>query len=380
VRDGAPGGEPAAPVGPGRLDEARQLLARLAGSPRPAGGESEAAARRHCAAWLAERGFAVRAAPFSYSALPGRYATPLVGVAWIATIAAAGHLGAHGRPRAALALLVVAALLVGASARWMMRRGVLRAPLARRDGVNLVAVRAALGAPAVWLVAHLDSKSQPVPMLVRILGLVTVAIGWVAAIGIAAAQTGGWRPGAWWPAVTALGVLAGLPVAASVVGARSPGAVDDASGVAAVLLAAARLAPALSVGVLLTSAEELGLAGARAWVAATPPARDAVMLNCDGVDDRGYLSVMYSHRRPTRAIDAFAGAARARRVLPGILVDAVAFADAGWDAVTVCRGTLGTLARIHSSRDTVAHLQGAGIVDAAAALAGAAERLAARQS
>ncbi len=370
-------GDPEAPAGAGLLAVAREALAVLAASARPAGGATEAAARTWCAARLTDVGFTVHEAPFEYSALPGRWATPVAGLAWIATIAAAGHLGAHGRPRAALACLVGAALVVVAGARWAARRGVLAVPFGRRRGVNLVGRRAPRDPPAVWLVAHLDSKSQPVPMLARVLGITIVVGCWGAAIAVAAAQTGGWAPGGWWVGVTLLGVLAGLPVAASVVGAASPGAVDNASGVAAVLLAARRLAPSLPVGVLLTSAEELGLAGARAWLAATPPARDAVILNCDGVDDRGYLSVMYSHRRPTRAVDAFPGA-RARRVLPGILVDAVAFADAGWDAVTVCRGTVGTLARIHSARDTADRLDGTGIVEAATALAGATERLTAR--
>jgi hypothetical protein len=107
--------------------------------------------------------------------------------------------------------------------------------------------------------------------------------------------------------------------------------------------------------VLLTSAEELGLAGARAWVRGRPA---AVALNCDGVDDAGTLTCMYSGRAPAGLLDALrqvagdAGdAVRVRRLLPGILVDGVALADAGWAVITVSRGTLRTLARIHTSAD-----------------------------
>ena len=48
------------------------------------------------------------------------------------------------------------------------------------------------------------------------------------------------------------------------------------------------------MGVLLTSAEELGLAGARAWVHAWAQDGRApgVALNCDGVDDRGTLALL----------------------------------------------------------------------------------------
>ena len=49
--------------------------------------------------------------------------------------------------------------------------------------------------------------------------------------------------------------------------------------------AALRLAGTRDVGVLVTDAEELGLAGAHAWAAAGA-GRGAIVLNCDGVDHR----------------------------------------------------------------------------------------------
>jgi hypothetical protein len=139
-----------------------------------------------------------------------------------------------------------------------------------------------------------------------------------------------------------------------------------------VLLAAADLPADRDVGVLVTSAEELGLAGARAWVRGRPP---GVALNCDGVDDVGTLRCMYSGRRPARLASAFERAATSRgtrlrvgRLLPGVLVDGVAFADAGWEVLTLSRGSLGTLARIHTPRDNLELLSGSGIEDAAAVL------------
>ena len=68
-----------------------------------------------------------------------------------------------------------------------------------------------------------------------------------------------------WYALGAIEILVALPVMASIVGARSVGALDNASGVAAVLRTAELLPRGAAIGVLLTSAEELGLAGARAW-------------------------------------------------------------------------------------------------------------------
>ena len=48
-------------------------------------------------------------------------------------------------------------------------------PAERRRGVNLVAIRGP-EAPTLWLMAHLDSKSQPVPILARAAGIKALAV------------------------------------------------------------------------------------------------------------------------------------------------------------------------------------------------------------
>jgi hypothetical protein len=63
------------------------------------------------------------------------------------------------------------------------------------------------------------------------------------------------------------------------------------------------------------------------------------------------------------------------RLIPGILTDSVALADAGWDTVTLSRGDLRTLQRIHTSSDTLDHLRGAGLDVAARVLADTATSL-----
>jgi hypothetical protein len=175
--------------------------------------------------------------------------------------------------------------------------------------------------------------------------------------------------------------------------------VDNASGVAAVLQGASLVDRAVPLGVLLTSAEELGLAGARAWAADTGssngPAFDGhrsstglvasaapIAINCDGIDDVGALTCMYTGRRTSTVVRAIEAAADAlgvaldvRLVLPGILVDAVALADAGWETATVSRGNWRTLARIHSGADRRDRLTGRGVVEASQVLARAVEVL-----
>lgn len=349
---------------------ARDHLTAIADRPRPAGSGAESAARSYCARVLRDAGFAVREDAFEYSAFPGRYATSVFGLASTLVLVVAMTIGARGEVARATATLIAGGMTLAAAATWVARAGVLHAPLARRAGVNLSATRGS-DSPPVWLVAHLDTKSQPVPMLVRAGAIALHGVTWGAALLLCLADLFGGIFAAAWSTVGAAAVATGLPIIASGVGDRSAGAVDDASGVAAVLIAAAALPRELQVGVLLTSAEELGLAGARAWVRERGP---SVALNCDGLDDDGELLLMYSGAKPSRLLNACDRAARAggnparvRRLLPGILTDAVAFSDAGWEAITLSRGTISTLSRIHTKRDNLEHLTGAG-VDAAAPL------------
>jgi Zn-dependent M28 family amino/carboxypeptidase len=181
-----------------------------------------------------------------------------------------------------------------------------------------------------------------------------------------------------WMVCAALAAVGGRAVVASVVRNDSLGALDNASGLAAVLTAAALLDPAAPVGVLIPSAEELGLAGARAWVRAHGEER-AFVLNCDGVDDQGELTLMYTRTRPTAIADAVqgaAGAVRVRRMPAGLLLDSVAFADAGWDSATLSRGSMRSLARVHTRLDSLDAMTGARIDAVASVLARAAEALA----
>lgn len=368
----------------------RDHLHALARAPRPAGGDAEASARAYCARLLASLGFDVREEPFDYSDVPGRWGTSGSGIVAMLALPAVAWLAVRDRDGAALTLLLATLVVLAAAGTWMARRGVLAFPLGRRRGTNLVALPVEAGeprAPAVWLLAHLDSKSQPVSMLARASGITTTVVVWVAALGLLIAGLVGTLPplvrDAVWPWVGGLGALAALPVAASTVGGRSPGALDDASGVASVLEAARRLGAGSGVGVLLTSAEELGLAGARAWVAARGGSRRVPVLNCDGVDDEGELVLMHAGARPTRLLEAAAGVherggprARPIRLIPGVLVDAVAFSDAGWETVTVSRGTARTLLRVHRETDDLTHLRGDGIDEAARLLAAMGDELA----
>ncbi|MFL5561243.1 MAG: M28 family peptidase [Gemmatimonadaceae bacterium] len=269
---------------------------------------------------------------------------------------------------------MVLVLAIGGRA---LSRRVTTLPLVRASASNLVATR---GSPRVWLVAHLDSKSQPVPMLVRIAGIIlsSAVLGLLIALALRA-MAGADIPARAWHLASIAGVIASLPVIFSVVGARSPGALDNGTGIVTVLLAAEALPRTMSLGVLLTSAEELGMAGARAFTAH----RGAAMaINVDGVDDHGSTLCMY-HGRAARVRVGVARAARAigmkvteQPTIPGLLTDGVALADAGWSAVTVSRGRLSTLWRIHRAADVAVKLRGIGMHEVARLVANAAREIA----
>jgi hypothetical protein len=357
----------------------RTLVERLSQGPRFAGSQVEAEARVLCRRELELAGFECIERPFEYSQWPGKWGVPVAAAAQAATIFVVARTAMHQGPLVALlvgAALYVALLFASADAK---RRWITAFPFQRASSVNLEAGR---GSPSVWLVAHLDSKSQTVPMLVRIassIGMAAVTL--IATAVLLLSLRGDHNPSALWRVIEISALIAALPSILCWVRNRSPGAVDNASGVAAVLLAAQSLSSVRDLGVLITSGEELGLAGARVWAAKASPR--IVALNCDTVDDSGGWRLMYTGAIPER----IKGAAEMissrtvpkpvmRKMIPGILADSMAFADRSIESVTVSRGTLSTLARIHTRRDNSIAITGSGVAEASTLLAALTRELA----
>lgn len=347
----------------------KRHLDAIAARPRPAGSDDEKRAREYCRSALEAAGFSVSDEPFEYSAFPGRHATSLAGWGSMLSFGSAGLAGYRGNETGAMALLGCAAIGMGAFFGWCAGRGVLDLPYNRARAINLVGTR---GTPTVWLMAHLDTKSQPVSMAARVIGIAGSALVWMAAAGYAVAGVFGFLPPEWrafgWPTIGIAGVAAGMPVAASIVGRDSHGAFDNASGVATLLVVASTIPARQSLGVVITSAEELGLAGARAWVRERQP---EFTINFDGLDDAGTLTAMRTwFSTPVagafrRAASAAGVAHRVIRLIPGLLTDAVALDDVGRKSITVSHGSFGSLARVHRPSDTAERITGSGIARAA---------------
>ena len=223
-------------------------------------------------------------------------------------------------------------------------------------GVNLIASRASgrpTGRPPVWLVAHYDSKGQPISMAVRLIGFGLLVI---APLAFLAAKLAG----------LVLLAVALIIVSQNRVTDDSPGALDNATALVAVFMTLDQLPPASNVGVIFPDAEEYGLVGARAL------ARDradllaeASVVNLDGLDDTGRATAFMHRRGPIGIGVVQALRARRWRWLP-VIVDGLALCDAARECVTIMKGGWRTMTIVHRPGDTTARvrLDGAALVAA----------------
>jgi len=385
-------------------------VVRLASSSRFAGSDAESEARTYCRSLLEERGFQVQEQTFDFSQAPGRWGPSLAAFLAATVVWLAAHLATKLHAPIFGLLENVAGLgLLSLAGYWMARYGVLSLNANRSSATNLVATHAeAQSEPFVWLVAHMDSKSQTIPMAVRIASAAAFAVmsaGVMASVLVLATlelpiHASGINVSLFARVATIfsyIAVAAAIPIIFCFVGDNSRGALDNATGVASIVLAIDRIAESVDIGVLITSAEELGLAGARHFVASH--GETGIAINCDTIDDAGTFICMASGakiRRIDEAIDRAASRLevetvgverilergtvggrmlRLRGMIPGILADNMAFTDAGWESFTLSRGNIGTLGLVHTSKDVSDRVQGTGIAKAAEFIAAIVQEL-----
>lgn len=383
---------------------------------------AEASARTLCRKELESAGFQCREHEFEYSQFPARYLTSFVGFLLYvgsASILYCAELNVSTRQILFPAVISLAlALLAASSAIWW---GTDKNPFLRRKAINLIAESKVgvekgsgedVNEPAgnqIVLMAHLDSKSQPVAMITRVLAICASSVVWVAVLALFFMNPAiGMYSAGWIIALYVLGLLglfAGTVIMFCTVGQKGTGALDNASGVAAVIEAAKKMTGA-NVKVVITSAEELGLAGAKAllpvmkgWVQSATYGTKLYVLNCDTIDDVSNISrkrisgrarqrdeskgpsgkfVLFSKDPSVCPISGVASdVARnlgltitTRRMIPGVLTDSVVLSNAGINAVTLSGGSWSTLRRIHTRLDTLEHINGTSINDAADVLVG----------
>lgn len=233
----------------------------------------------------------------------------------------------------------------------------------------------AIERPVLYLMAHYDSKSQYMPLALRI-SLFAVAIA--GSLLFAGTFFLAWL----WPVVErgvwvigGLTVLASLPLLGLSEENGSPGAIDDAAGVGTVLHLAevlaqdSRIAARLDVRPVITSAEEWGLMGSEAFVRVHAHRLGELsrgpgvgILNFDGVGvDGGVHIVEGGPSRPggrpmglgdiVREAGAEVGVRIGRFPAIGALFDHFPLAERGFDAITLI-GIGRASAAVHTPSDT----------------------------
>ncbi|NJD10759.1 MAG: Zn-dependent exopeptidase M28 [Gemmatimonadetes bacterium] len=353
--------------GAGQFDIREQL--EIIAQPRLTGSEAASRITQHVRATLSGFGYDVRDHAFRFNPWPGRLGVSAAGACQLSAIFLGGGLLLEGHARAALAVLAVVPLLVGLTAvalwRWLDSAG-----WAPHAGLNLLALPA--GRPRFLIVAHRDSKSQPIPLVVRGPAIVVALLSWALLLAQAALSLARPMPAALPLGTAAVGAVAGLLLLWCRVGNDSPGALDNASGVVALLAIARDQQAEGDVALLVTDAEEFGLAGSRAIARGLPVVTGAI--NLDGIDDAGpfYLLARSGGRRQPdtaprlAAARRRAGAAlnlevRQRNTPFGILLDHIPLAARGIAALSIMRGTFRSLRRVHRPGDSLAVLSGQGI-------------------
>lgn len=250
---------------------------------------------------------------------------------------------------AGLACLVLIARAIGTGAA--ASRG------ERREDANLVASRPG-ATPTRWLVAHLDTKAQGHSMAGRLVSVWLLLAAVAALCALAVWRLTGIPPVPAVAAAAAASVVAGFLAGRGRLKGRTVGARDNGSGLVALMEAAAHAAP--GTGVIITSAEEFGLVGARILAQQQPElVRGRDVINLDTIDDRGDLAIV-AHDAPGESLAAqldapltgVAPRVRLRRLPLGIFVDSYPLARAGARAVTIGRLDWTTLRLIHTPSDT----------------------------
>lgn len=327
-----------------------------------------------------------RVEPFRFAAAPRRVVASGVagaGLGWAAlALSPLLLIPIRGWP---VALIGLGALGLVALVTHGVAQGYVPIRAAEVEATSLVGRR---GDPALWLVAHLDSKSQRVSLRGRVIGAGSAVLGLAGLLALLALRIPGPVP-VWAMAFIVPALIGGGILSVGAPGNGSAGAVDNATGIIAALVAAEHLGRHDDVGVLLTGAEEFGMEGARAWVAHTP--RTGAFINFDGLDSRGRYRVQV-HSPPAgtgesppsapdiaRAVAAALGGeghdAVVRPLPLGTFVDGAVLAQAGMPGVTVSRGDWQTLGVVHTPRDVAARVDVVSAVQAGRAAARAVELL-----
>jgi peptidase M28-like protein len=377
--------QPKTPAQEQQRFDARKTLEAIA-RPRLTGTEGSVEVIAELSRRFEAYGYEVTTSRFRISTWPGRFGVSLAGAVYLIAAIMATRMLSLGHPGIALVLLLLAGLIIGAIAV-LAKPAIAMLPVGRVQGVNLLA-HVPGSRPRYYFVAHHDSKSQPVPLAFRGPAIILGALTWLVLTTMATAALIDpiWGSAGIVPTLGMIAIGSGAILTLCWVDNRSDGALDNGSGVATLLGLAEQEIAAGDVAFIVTDAEELGLCGARAIARQLPPAFGVI--NVDGIDDVGDFYVMerfgWRKKRGTaphlaaailQAADALKLRVHRRDVPLGLLLDHIPLVQAGIPALTLMRGKLASLRRVHRPADNLDYLSGSGVMEAVRLLADTVELL-----
>lgn len=332
--------------------------------PRRVGSRGERRAARAILRELTALGLVCRRESFRVAEWPVEVGTRLVFLAcMLLVLLGAVCLGKW--PWASVVLWVLVGRMVDAPWRFLDFFGD-RWP-SRRTAENLVATApdAAESPARVVVMAHYDSKSQAIPTGIRVGLVAAVTIGCLLLAAVALGKVAGYS------ALVRMGIARDLVILVNLqllglilnlTGNRSPGAIDNASGVGVLLELArafrARDEAPVEVVWVATGSEEVGLDGARDFLrrhAALWRSKPTLLINLEsvGFGDRVFLAGESGALELAERVAAWEGVPTARFKVMGAGMDHEPFAARGLPALSLMGEVVRASLLFHSSRDNL---------------------------
>lgn len=340
----------------------------VACGPRGTGSPGEAAAADLIERIFREAGLEVERQGFSVSAWPLILAERVLPLLAAAGMVLAGLLYANHPILAAVVLAAIAAAALPTGIRQRLGRKLF--DLGRQiDSANIIGRSRPDRAGRLTLVflAHYDSTSQTLPIILRLAAVLTAMAMCLVLFVLAVLSSTGIGPagGAWVWSVVLVAVVALLACMFNRSGNRSPGATDNASGVA-VLAALAdelpeRLTDSANLIFVATGAEELGLGGSMRFAQHHAGRLDPARTLCFNFDTLGSGKTIYlaGARKPfedvpvvlSRLADGQGFKTRRLPVLIGVGMDHQQLRSGGLWAMSLTQGAGRAALHVHTAGD-----------------------------
>ena len=344
--------------------------------PRLAGSAGEAEAQDYIVEQFTELGLDVSWEPFTFTKFPAEVLPRILSALFVLIVLSVPWFGERFPIPVCLACLLSLSIAMFFT-QWQKRLEGLYDVGRRHRTENIIATNGAKqdnNTPAFLFVAHYDSKSQALPIAVRMVAYGIAIVGLIALTIVMLVKVIAliWLSNYIVWSITGITSFCLLLLQINVTENRSPGGFDNASGVG-VMLEVARVVMASdekkSVTFLATGAEEYGMCGALRYIQAHADEYDrenTYVINLDGLGVGNGVNLITRYGIPPirttrtlanlfRTSSEALGIRVSERYLPiGVGLDSIPIASRGFETVTLTARGVGSVAlKIHSKQDRI---------------------------